>query len=140
MSKKNENPYNEKSNYGKLFAIWKKAQVTTRAKLIEAAKGLGMNDTAANATVTVLISPRKDESSCRGEDCLGNISAKGHIYFAEVMKQKSGEAKRFRLRYRAVVLAPKTRKVKEETKAVKVAKVKSASKAKADVKADVVEA
>ena len=137
MSKKNENPYNKKSNYGKLFAIWRKAQVTTRAKLLEAAKGLGMNDTAANATVTVLISPRASEDVCRGKDCLGNISAQGHIYFAEVLNQKSGEEKRFRLRYRAVVLAPKTRNAKEETKAVKVAKVKAEVAEVAEV-ADVV--
>ena len=119
MSKKNANPYNEKSNYGKLFAIWKKTQVITRSKLLEAAKGLGMNDTAAAATVTVLLSPRKSDDICRG-DCRGNFSAKGEVYYAEVLRRENGEEKRFRLRYRETPLKARTRIVKEEVKAVKV--------------------
>jgi hypothetical protein len=142
MSKKNNNPYNAKSNYGKLFAVWKKAQVMTRSGLMEAAKKLGMGDKAAAATVTVLISPRKSDDECRG-DCRGNFSAKGHLYYADVLKRKAGEEKRFRLRYRATAMEPRNRQVKEETKAVK-AKVKSKAKApdksKASKKASAVEA
>jgi len=123
-------PYNAKSNYGKLFTVWKKAQVMTRSQLISAAKKLGMTASAASATVTVLISPRKDADSCRGADCLGNISARGEYYFADKLNRKKGEDQKFRLRYRKVILAPKTRKVKEELKAVKTkAKAKSTKSA-----------
>lgn len=131
MSKKNENPYNEKSNYGKLFSAWRKAQVTTRAGLMETAKGLGMSDTAASATVTVILSPRKSDEDSRGADCLGNISAKGHVYYADKLNRKKGEDQKFRLRYRSEVLEPKVRKVKEELKSVKA----TAPKATATVKA-----
>jgi hypothetical protein len=129
MSKKNENPYNVKSNYGKLFGAWKSKQVTTRsAMMVFAVNKLGMNIPAAQATVTVLLSPRKSDDICRG-DCRGNMSAKGHLYFADVLKRKTGEEKRFRLRYRAVALAPRTRQPKEDVKPVKA----KASKAKAKV-------
>lgn len=121
-------PYNAKSNYGKLFAVWKKAQVVTRSVLLAEAKKLGMELEAAQATVTVLISPRKSDDECRG-DCRGNFSARGEYYYADVLKRKTGEEKRFRLRYRAVVLEPRTRLPKEETKPVKAkAKAKSTSK------------
>ena len=140
MSKKNENPYNAKSNYGKIFAAFRKAQVMTRAQMVAVAEKLGMSDTAASATVTVILSPRKSDDVSRGADCLGNISAKGHVYFADKLNRKKGEAQKFRLRYRKVVLAPKTRKVKEELKSVKAKASKSKSKAKAKAKTDSVEA
>lgn len=132
MSKKNTNPYNEKSNYGKIFAGWRKAQVMTRSAMMELAKGLGMTASAASATVTVILSPRKSDADSRGADCLGNISAKGHVYFADKLNRKKGDEQKFRLRYRSEVLAPKTRKVKEELKSVKAKSSKAkASKAKA---------
>jgi hypothetical protein len=137
MSKKNKNPYNVKSNYGKLFAAWKTARTMTRAAMLEVATGLGMTATAASATVTVMLSPRKSEDESRGADCLGNISAKGHIYYADKLNRKKNEAQRFQLRYRSVVLAPKTRKVKEELKSVKA---KAESKAKSTAKTDTIEA
>lgn len=135
MSKKNENPYNEKSKYGKLFAAWKSKQVMNRSDLIKAAVKVGISNVPAEgktispamATVTVIISPRKSDDECRG-DCRGNFSAQGHLYFADVLKRKTGEEKRFRLRYRATAMEPRNRPVKEETKAVKV---KAKAKAKA---------
>ena len=142
MSKKNANPYNEKSNYGKIFTAWKKAQVMTRSAMLEVATGLGMTATAASATVTVMLSPRKSDEDSRGADCLGNISAKGHVYYADKLNRKKGEAQKFRLRYRPEVLAPKTRKVKEELKSVKAkaSKVKVKAEAEAEVEVGTVEA
>jgi len=137
--KKNENPYNEKSNYGKLFSAWRKARVMTRSAMLEVAKGLGMSETAASATVTVMLSPRKDESCSRGADCLGNISAKGHVYYADKLNCKKGEPQKFRLRYRSKVLAPKTRKAKEELKPVKT-KATAKATTKATTKVGTVEA
>lgn len=132
---KNVNPYNEKSNYGKLFAIWKKKQVMTFAGMVEALMGMGLAEKASKASATVMISPRKDADSCRG-DFRGNMSAKGHLYYADVLKHKAGEDKRFRLRYRKEALEPRNRQAKEETKQVKVkAKAKTATKAKAKSKA-----
>ena len=137
MSKKNKNPYNAKSNYGKLFASWKTKKVMTRSDLMVVAKSLGMSDSAASATVTVMLSPRKDESVSRGADCLGNISAKGHVYYADKLNRKKDEPQSFHLRYRSKVLEPKTRKAKEELKSVKT---KASAKATAKAKSGTVEA
>ena len=122
MSKKNANPYGEKSTYHKLFANWKKSQVTTRSKMLEAAKEMGMSESAAKATVTVLLSPRQSAEHVRpGADFRGNFSAKGHVYYAEKLQKKKGEEQRFRLRYRKEVLEANKRpaKVTEEVAPVK---------------------
>lgn len=135
MSKIKRNPkapYNAKSNYGKMFAKWKSAQVITFSKMVEIGKSLGMNETAAKASATVLISPRKSDEECRG-DCRGNYSAMGEYYYAEVLKQKSGEEKRFRLRYRSEILEPRNRPVKQEIAPVKT---KTKASAKTEVKAE----
>jgi len=119
MSKKNENPYNVRSGYGKLFAFWKKKQVVTLKDMLAEGKNLGMNPKASVANVNVVISPRKDKTVCIG-DPRGNYSAKGHLYYADKLKRKSGEDIRFRLRYRETPLEPRNRKIKEEITAEKV--------------------
>jgi len=126
MSKKNTNPYNERSNYGKLFAFWKKKQVVTRSQLMEEGKRLKMEESAANASVTVVISPRKSDEVCLG-DCRGNYSARGHLYYADKLKSKKNEEQRFRLRYRTTPMKQRIRQPKEEVKAVKT---KTSAKAK----------
>lgn len=109
MSSKNENPYREDSQYHKLFGAWKKKQIMTRTELIDIAQtNFGLSREAAAATVTVLFSPRL--SSKRG-DCRGNMSAQGHLYFAERFAKKDGEY-RFRLRWRKEPLEPLKRSVK----------------------------
>ncbi len=131
-----KSPYNKKSGYGKLFAYWKKVQVTTRSAMIAEALRIGMTEKAARASVGVILSPRKSDDIVRGVDCLGNISARGEYYYADKLIRKEGEEQRFRLRYRAIVLSPKTRHIKEEVKAVKV-KVKTKVKTKARTKVEV---
>jgi hypothetical protein len=130
MSKKNANPYDPKSNYYKLFGYWKKKQVATRQEMIEHAMStLGMTESAAKATVTVLLSPREKDG--RG-DCRGNFSAKGHVYYADTLNKKKGEAKRFRLRYRKQVMEPRSRQTRKvEAKKVRRAKTQTKQKAEA---------
>jgi len=130
-------PYNKKSGYGKLFAYWKKVQVTTRSAMIEFSKSIGKTDNAAKASVGVILSPRKNDDIVRGIDCLGNISARGEYYYADKLIKRGNEEQRFRLRYRPVVLSPKIRHIKEVVKAVKT-KVKVNNKVKVDNNVDVV--
>lgn len=122
MSKKNANPYNENTNYGKLFGVMKKKQLFTRQDIMDAASELEMSETGAAATVTVLLSPR--ETDGRG-DCRGNMSAQGHVYYVEKMKRKTEKVtdedgnektvklpQKFRLRYRKEILEPRKRTAK----------------------------
>lgn len=110
--KKNKNPYREGA-YREIFAVWKKKQVVTKAELIEfAVKELGKTTEQAHADVTVILSPRY--KSDRG-DCRGNISAQGHLYYAEKLPRKVvlgvKEPQKYRLRWRTNACVPRTRPV-----------------------------
>jgi hypothetical protein len=149
MSTKNQNPYREGSQYHGLFGFIRKAQVVVRSAVLAHAKEIGMTEDAAEATATVILSPRewdgKDAdangvlhakvtrigedgkpvvTSSKG-DCRGNMSAAGHIYFMEKLAKKDGEEQRFRLRYYKTELPPHKRE--REVKAVKTAKTNKAT-------------
>jgi len=121
-SKKNRNPYRDGSAYANIFEYirTKPGNIVTRSELLD--KGFTVSD------VTVVLSPRAEDSSTRGGDCRGSLSAQGHVYFMEKMAFKAGEAKRFRLRYREVALDKLVRipkkvvKSQKETKAAEVTK------------------
>lgn len=113
MSEKHENPYRD-GIYHNLFGFARQKQVFTRSDLMTyAVEKLGMTVTAANAAVTVIMSPRKE--SKRG-DCRGNMSAAGHIYYMEKLaRQVKGGVKddqKYRLRYRTPALEARKRNVK----------------------------
>ena len=140
MSKKNKNPYNVKSNYGKLFGAWKTAKIMTRSGLMVVAKELGMGLSAASATVTVILSPRKSDDECRG-DCRGNMSNPwGHLAYSEPLRKKAGEEQKFMFRWRVKAMAPHKRvvegKVEAQKSSTKVT-AKSPAKSKAQAKATV---
>lgn len=121
MSNKHKNPY--RGNYGRIFGYWKTKQVVTEREMNEfAVKELGMEEKAAKASVTVIMSPRKSNEECRG-DCRGNMSAKGHLYYGDILKHEKGEEKRFRLRYRETPLEPRKRVKKVVIESEKVEKV-----------------
>ena len=131
MSKKNENSYRVGSAYYDIMQAWRKSQITTRRQLLDAG--------FKTADITVVLSPRK--SSKRG-DPRGNMSAQGHLYFAEKLgrKIKGGikEPQKFRLRWRSIVLEPRGRKDNVSIAPKKVAtkaKVKAPAKAPAKIKA-----
>jgi hypothetical protein len=136
MSKSNKNPYNEKSNYGKLFSFMQKQQVFTRAELIAQAKKIGMsndieknkNVSPAQATVTVLLSPRDVKQEGLRGDPRGNLSSKGEVYFVELLNREVGEKQKFRLRWRASVLAKRSRSAVVQHKIVKQEKAKKVAK------------
>ena len=145
MSKsKNKNPY-QRGNYVALFAKVQKDQIVTKAGLITyAVEKLGMTETAADASVTVVLSPR--ERSERG-DCRGNISAQGHLYYMDKLKRKKGEDQKLRLRWRPEALPVRVRGSKSEsveatstkatsTKAADKASDKAADKAKTEAKTE----
>lgn len=152
MSTKNGNPYRAGSNYFGLFGNVKAKQVITRSALIEFAKSkLSMNDEAAEASVTVILSGRewdgkpadadgtlhakivkivdgvKVVTSSKG-DCRGNMSAQCHIYFMEKLAKKEGEEQKFRLRYYKTALAPHKRERVEVKPVVKAVKSKKSTK------------
>jgi len=121
MSTKHANPYRE-GLYHDLFGFIKQNQVVTRADLVTfTVEKLEKVIAAANAAVTVVLSPRKE--SKRG-DCRGNMSAAGHLYFMEKLPRqvKGGvkEPQKFRLRYRTPALEPRKRTVSVAVKAEKV--------------------
>jgi hypothetical protein len=131
MSKRKENPYRKGSAYHALFAYWQKKQSVTEQELIDA----GFKKADINVVVK---SPR--ESSTRG-DCRGNMSAQGHLYYAELPKRKVvkgvKQPQKYRLRWREVALEPRKRGTKSiaEPKKVEVkAEVKADVKAKAKAK------
>jgi len=122
MSVKHENPYREGSQYNKVFGYIKAKQVVTRAEVLAKALEVGLSEKAANATTTVLLSPRKE--STRG-DCRGNGSARGEWYFIEKLPRKTvkgeREPQKLRLRWREQPLEQRHRvykvaSVKETTK------------------------
>ena len=136
----NKNPYREGSNYFGLFAFIQKAPKFTREALVKFARqSLKLSEGAAEASVTVILSPRAE--STRG-DCRGNISSAGHLYFIEKLSRKEvkgvkGEQE-YRLRWRVKPLQVKSRKAsKKVSKKVKKAtkKVARKSPAKKTVKA-----
>ena len=133
MAKKNANPYNEGSLYNIGFGFIRENQIVTRSQVVQflveriAAVRSDTSDVpadkkdkytlntykgseavlrAAEATATVLLSPRA-EGSGKG-DCRGNASAKGGKYFMEVLNKVAGAEKRFRLRWRKVELDQKS--------------------------------
>ena len=121
--------YNPKSGYGLMEAAWRGTHkgIITLAQLVEVLVAAGKTPAAAKASTTVMISPRADDGTCRGNP-LGNRSAKGTAYFA--MPLKGGK---FRWMNRKVELAPYPARAKKEVKATKAkttTKVK-ATKAKA---------
>ena len=133
MSKRIEhkNPYRQ-GLYHDIFAYWQSKQWVTRQELVDfTMKTLGKSIAEANAAVTVILSPRK--ASKRG-DMRGNISANGHLYFAEKASRqvKAGvkEAQKFGLKWREVALEPRTRQTTE------VKQVKIATSVKAPVKTE----
>ena len=120
-STRHENPYRA-GMYHDVFAYWKQKQIVTRSEYVKfVMEKLDKTETAANAVVTVMLSPRK--TSKRG-DARGNISSAGHLYFADKLARqvKMGikEEGKFRLRWREVALEPRTRNEKIETKGEKV--------------------
>lgn len=120
MSKSaHKNPYRQGSKYHSLFGMLQSKQVTTRSAMIAFAKEtLGINDTAAAADVTVVLSPR-ESTNREGCDPRGNFSSQGHLYFVQPIKAK-GEELRFRLRWRETPLSRRTRSgepLKRELKA-----------------------
>lgn len=120
-SKKNRNPYRDGSAYSSIFEYirTKPGNIVTRSELLE--QGFSVSD------VTVVLSPRAEGVSTRGGDCRGNLSAQGHVYFMEKMAFKKGEAKRFRLRYRAEALEKLVRPPKKVVKSQKDAEVAEVS-------------
>lgn len=108
------NPYREGGNYHKLFAflLAQKGKPFARDAVMEYAKGLKdrngkpLNETAATASVVVIMSPRKEGES-RG-DCRGNLASMGHLYYLARLKGKDG-GKVYSLHWRATPLEPATR-------------------------------
>lgn len=130
------NPYREGGNYHKLFAFllsfkgkaFNRDAVMTYAKGLKDRDGKPLGETAAMASVVVIMSPRKEGES-RG-DCRGNLASMGHLYYLEpsgirFANGKSGEGKDggklYSLHWRATPLEPATRAVKPAQPA-KVAK------------------
>lgn len=126
-----KNPYRDGSNYFKLFDFILKPTKFTRGELVEFARDkLKMGETSAEASVTVVMSPRSE--STRG-DCRGNISAAGHLYYIEKMGRKADKdgvkaEQEYKLRWRSTELEPKTRKSVKQDKAGKTIKSTVASK------------
>ena len=159
-------------NYYRLFAeavkLSRNANGFTRDQLVNFAKTLKdkdgdlLTETAVEASVTVILSPRLESE--RG-DCRGNMSAPGHLYFADKahiaikrfgkeVRDDKGELEteaRFKMCMRETALAPLKRdgaptdeekaekaKIREEKKAEKVkdlAAKKEARKLKREEKA-----
>ena len=125
-----KNPYRAGKVYAAGFTAIQKAQIITRSVLLEivsAAIKVKRPDatdeqilTAAEATTTVLLSPRDESKVREGADCRGNASAMGHVYYMDALKRKKGEEKRFRFRWRPVVLESRSYR---KAKVAKVAEV-----------------
>ena len=130
MSKKQTNPY-KRGNYQLIMAVVMGmiGKAFTRSQIVDAtaqmsdSKGKSLTDSAVQASVTVVLSPR--ESSTRG-DCRGNFSAQGHLYFVKPLAKKDGEEQKFQLRWRLVAMEVR----KYTPKTVKQTKTKTKTKAK----------
>ena len=83
--------------YQKAMSFIRSKQVVSRDDVIEFYKKEGKSLTAATASATVLLSPRK-EDSVRGKfgNCLGNFSADGVNYYMIPTKSVKGQEKKFR--------------------------------------------
>lgn len=123
-----KNPYREGGNYHKLFAfIQSNNRIVTRPQMVAFAmtllddKGVALTEQAAEASVTVVMSPRKE--SKRG-DCRGNLSAQGHVYYMEklslgkapegVSRREHNKTRKFRLCWREPMLEPLKRVLKDK--------------------------
>lgn len=133
---KHENPY-KRGMYLALFAFVMeqvhkvgaimRPRPITRQELLAFAKSLGMSESGANASVTVILSPT--ESSERG-DCRGNMSAMGHLYYFK--RSKKDGVTYYELRWRNPAMEPHRRApAVKATKPVKPAKPAKVVKAKA---------
>jgi hypothetical protein len=139
MSEKHDNPYRE-GLYNKVFGFIKAKQVVTRAQVLEFTLKQGKKEDAANAAVTVLLSPRK--TARKNCDPRGNMSAQGHLYYMEKLPRKTvkgeKEAQKFRLRWRTPALEARKRVEKIEVTPAKATKAPAkveAPKADTTVKA-----
>jgi hypothetical protein len=83
--------------YQSALAFIRTNQVVTRAKVVKFYVDAGKSETASLASATVLLSPRKEDST-RGKkgNCLGNFSADGVHYYMIPLAHKKGEEKKFR--------------------------------------------
>lgn len=153
-----KNPYTQGSNYHAIFAhvqenkgIVTKPQMLAFAMTLKDKEGNALTETAASASVAVIMGPRKE--SKRG-DCRGHSSAEGHLYYfqpCKVEKAPEGVSKRdnrknrkYRLFWRNPVLEAKyrngpdgkpiqpkrTEKAEKPVKAVKSVKAKKGKTAK----------
>ena len=118
-----KNPYRQDSNYARLFDFMQKAGSFVRSAAVKFAKtSLKLGEKAAEAAVTVVLSPRAE--SKRG-DFRGNISAKGWFYYADKLTRKTvkgvKEEQKYRLLERKVKGEPRTR-LDVKSKAKKPAK------------------
>ena len=83
--------------YAKTAQFIRTKQVVTRSAVVAFLVKEGKSPTAAMATATVLLSPRKEESKIgKVGRSLGNRSADGIHYFMIPLKKKTGEEKKFR--------------------------------------------
>jgi len=136
MSDKNHaNPYRS-GLYQGIFGHLKQKQVVTRQELVDfTMKTLGKSEAAANAAVTVILSPRK---ASKIGDCRGNISSNGHLYYmAKLGRQVHAgvrDPQKFRLQWRVTALEPRTRQPVAEVKQVKTPAVKAKAPAKVATK------
>ena len=132
-----KNPY-KRGNYAKLFEFWQSncRGIATRQQLVAYGIKIGMSETAAAASVTVILSPR--ETDGRG-DCRGNYSAQGHVYFAKPCNKVKNEDRKLALRWRKTELEKFVRPDAKPSKAksVKGSTAKSTVKAKSKAKAKV---
>jgi len=132
---KHENPYKRGmyfalftwilSQFHKVGAIMRPRPIT-RQEFLDFAKSLGMSESGANASVTVILSPT--ESSDRG-DCRGNMSAFGHLYYFK--RSKKDGVTYYELRWRNPVMEPHRRQpVVKATKPTKPTKAHKSAKGK----------
>ena len=130
-----QNPY-KRGVYFAIFA-WIMTQIVkigviahirvTRQQVLDFCKSLGLNDTAATATTTVILGPTKE--STRG-DCRGNTSAMGHIYYMERIKPKGGGDMLYELHWRNPIMEAHRRAKVVKVKAVKAVKAPKSRKSR----------
>lgn len=112
----------KRGNYAKLESFWRseKKGIATRQEMVANGVANGMTESEAGASVTVILSPRAADG--RG-DCRGNLSAQGHLYFAEPLAKAKGEDRRFRFRTRAEPLEKRSRTADKTAVKAKTRKV-----------------